>query len=440
MGKPARRGVRIPFVRDANDDRYDRFAIDVKPQPPFVPPLRCDGCGIRVGVRHGNADDPDSRSSHYFRLEDHKPDCRFDLQQRGAALVAGSQGTVVRREGQWRLKCPPLGRSGPGGSAKRPAAPARPSTNTRGTGPRPTSKRSGPAIASARRIVQLLQDFGDDPGAVAQFAAVAPNGQRDIPWDSFCYSRTSVHTLAQALIDGTAPAIPFAVWGPASMADAVAGKSGESYVVQYAARHPVTVDGKRLQLRVALRSTDRDWIAAGTRSGNFLGYGYWRTFPADLARARNRGWIELQLWADEPWQVERWDIDPAVPGAPARPSTPRRTPAAPVITPPTTPTAPRLQPDPLPGPEELRHQDDVRPVPPPAPLPTPTDNSAPGPGPEQIPADRPAGEEPAKPAPEPDAQPVLPPPPPPAHPPAIPAPSTKPPSAWHRWLRRLRRS
>ncbi|RLU81983.1 hypothetical protein CTZ27_30945 [Streptomyces griseocarneus] len=439
MGKP--RGVRIPFVRDANDDRHDRFAIDVRPQPPYVLPLRCDGCGIRVGVRHGNADDPDSRSSHYFRLEDHKPDCLFDLQQRGASLLAGSQGTVVRSPGQWRLKCPPLGRSGPGGSAKRPPGPARPSTNTRGTGPRPTSKKAGPAIASARRIVQLLQDFDNEPDAVAQFAAIAPNGQQNIPWEAFCYSRTTVHSLAQALIDGTAPAIPFAVWGPASIADAVAGKAGDSYVVQYAARHPVTVDGKRLQLRVALRSTDRDWIAAGTRSGHFLGYGYWRTFPADLARARSRGWIELQLWTDEPWQVERWDTDPTVPGAPARPSPPRHTPVATPSTPPAPPATPLLPPEPLPVPGEPPRQD-TPPVPPPARPAKPADDSASGPVPD--PASPPAGEDPTQPAPasKAPAEPDSPFPPPPAYPPSA-APvevSPAPRSAIRKWLGRFRRS
>jgi hypothetical protein len=80
----------------------------------------------------------------------------------------------------------------------------------------------------------------------------------------------------------------------------VTGRTGESYVVKYIARNPVTIDGRRIKLQVALRCKDPEWIAAGTRSGKFLGYGYWALFPADLAKARERGTIELQLWVKEP--------------------------------------------------------------------------------------------------------------------------------------------
>ncbi|MFF0754590.1 hypothetical protein [Streptomyces sp. NPDC004267] len=69
------------------------------------------------------------------------------------------------------------------------------------------------------RIVELLEDFGQDPDAVAEFAAVAAGGQRGIAWDEFCSGRSRVDQLAQALIDGTARQILHAVWDPASMAD-----------------------------------------------------------------------------------------------------------------------------------------------------------------------------------------------------------------------------
>ncbi|MFF4531574.1 hypothetical protein ACFY1P_20175 [Streptomyces sp. NPDC001407] len=396
-----------------------------------------------MGVRHGNAENPDGRSSHYFKREDHKPDCRFDLQQRGARIAAASKETVVRRDGQWRLKCPPLEGRGSAGSTRRPPGPARPPTASGGGGRRATSDLAGPAIASARRIVQLLEDFEHDAEALAEFAATAPNGKRNIPWDRFCYGRAGVHTLAQALIDGTASAIPHAVWGPASMADAVAGKTGETYVVQYAARHPVTIQGKQVQLRIALRSTDPDWIAADYRSGKFLGYGYWRLFPADLAQAAARGWIELQLWADQPWQVERWDLDATPSGAtarrarsprpPRRPMSPRtgnRPPAAgPAVPPvpapaPAPPVPPQVtaalpataeqtdtaQPTSPHGPDEPRQPDAL----PPATAPQP-----------QVPA-------------EPNDPPF---PPPPAYPPsAAPAEGDpEPSSAIRRWLGRFRR-
>lgn len=64
----------------------------------------------------------------------------------------------------------------------------------------------------------------------------------------------------------------------------------------YVARHPVHIEGRPVKVI--------------TSTGEFLGYGYWELFPqgADWAhKAAERGWIELQLWAKEPWQVERWD-------------------------------------------------------------------------------------------------------------------------------------
>ncbi|MDF3141813.1 MULTISPECIES: hypothetical protein [unclassified Streptomyces] len=326
-----KRGVRIPEIEDDRGDPYGPSEIDRQPHPRYVPPLKCGGCGSRVGARHGNADDPDGRTSHYFKIDPHKPNCKYDLDQRGKHLVDSSQGTVVRRPGQWRLICPPLDQLGTGGSTKQPATPARPGRARGGGGPRPTSKQTGQAIASARRIVQILNDFRQDPDVAAQFAAIAPNGQRNIPWSEFCHGRGDVDALAQALIDGTAPPIPHAVWGPASTVGA-AGRNNDSYVVMYIARQPVHIDGTAVRLRVALRSTTPEWIGATTRSGQFLGYGHWELFPADQARAQRQGWIELQLWVKQPWQVARWDTDGTTVDLPKPlPGTrPRRPPRRPV--------------------------------------------------------------------------------------------------------------
>jgi hypothetical protein len=174
----------------------------------------------------------------------------------------------------------------------------------------PASPASRPeaAIASARRIVRILNDFDQDPDVAAEFAAVAPNGRRDIPWTEFCRGRADADQLAQTLLDGTAAPIPHAVWGPVHTADA-AGRNNDSYVVLYEARNPVHIDSKPVRLRVAVRSTQPDWIGATTRSGQVLGYGYWQLFPADPSKARRQGWIELQLWVKQPWQATRWDTD-----------------------------------------------------------------------------------------------------------------------------------
>ncbi|MEU5902276.1 hypothetical protein [Streptomyces venezuelae] len=330
MAKPDKKpGVRIPDVKDALGDRYGPEAIDVKPRPPYVKPLFCGGCGIPVYASSGNADNPESRSSHYCKKPgtEHTQTCRFDLNWRGTELVQGSQGTVVRRSGQWRLLCPDVARSTSPGTPSSPST-ARP-TRQSGGGKRPTSRQAGPAIASARRIVQLLEDFRQEPDVLDAFRAVAPGGQHSIAWDEFCHDRAHAATLAQALADGTARDIPHAVWGPATTASGVKG-SQLTYVVKYVAAQPVFIQGQRLRLQVALRSPNPGWIGARRRAGQFLGYGHWQLFPRDLDRAREQGHIELQLWVNEPWQVERWGIDENAPATPIpiRPAAPRPAPPA----------------------------------------------------------------------------------------------------------------
>jgi hypothetical protein len=150
VAKPEKkRGVRIPYVRDARGDRYDRSAIDVQPHPPYAKPLTCWECGVDVHVRHGNADAPDSTSSHYVKNpgKQHGPRCAYDLERRGKELVESSASTVVRKAGQWRLLCPPLERPGTRGAGKNvPGPPSGKSPS--GGGQAKTSKAAGQAIAS----------------------------------------------------------------------------------------------------------------------------------------------------------------------------------------------------------------------------------------------------------------------------------------------------
>lgn len=84
-----KQGVRIPWVTDSRGDRYDVSEIDRQTEPRYVAPLKCGGCGTRVSALHGNADNPDTRTSHYFRIDPHTAACRCDLDQRGKQL-AGS--------------------------------------------------------------------------------------------------------------------------------------------------------------------------------------------------------------------------------------------------------------------------------------------------------------------------------------------------------------
>lgn len=472
VGKPQKKqGVRIPWVRDARDDDYDRSAIDIKPHPPYVIPLRCGGCDVQVSVRHANADDPDSRSSHFFTMpgRKHKPTCNFDLPRRGKELVDSSQGTIVRREGQWRLKCPPLARPGTRGGAKGGSTSPRPPRATGGGGKPTVSRLRGPAIASAKRIVQLLKSFKHDPETVAQFAAVAPSGRRNIPWDEFCVGPATAHQLAQKLVEGTAGQIPHAVWGPARTAGPV-GQRGDSHVVMYVARHPVLIEGRPVKVNVAVRCKSGEWIGADA-PGEFLGYGYWELFPKGedwASKAAKCGWIELQLWVKEPWQVERWGEPGSAP--PAKPKPPRRRPApTPVSNRPTSNPAPAKPPhaaerqedtiqpavradEPTrcpdtpstmgpetsdPGPELARPpaaQTDQAPNEPEQPSdvpPTPVrpDDETPAPPTEQ----RSAPQAPDAPVPPPAASPQIPPPPP--YPPAVaPSPQTR----VRSWLKRLR--
>ncbi|MDI3408363.1 hypothetical protein [Streptomyces cavernicola] len=309
-------GLRIPEIVDELGDPYGPEAIDEQPDPPYTKPLYCGRCRVLVSARRGNAANPKSKSSHYalFPGRKHKADCAYDLKRRGEDLASGSNGTVVREDGQWRLICPPI--EIPGASDRPPIpGPARPGRAGGGSGPRPTSRKAGPAIASARRIVQLLQDFRHDPEVVKKFRAVAPGGQHSIAWGEFCYGRTEAHDLARALLDGSARTIPYAVWGPVNKAYGVKRDWRTTYVVTYTAAYPIIIDSKSIRVRVAVRSRNPDWIGAHTESGMLLGYGYWKLLQT-RAEAFERGWIELQLWANEPWQNERWDTDDSSPNVP----------------------------------------------------------------------------------------------------------------------------
>ncbi|MCX4451633.1 hypothetical protein [Streptomyces sp. NBC_01789] len=341
MAKPAKkRGVRIPYVRDATGRKFGPDAIDVKPVPPYTTPLTCWECGVAVHVRHGNADDPDSKASCFVKNPGlkHGSRCPYDLERRGKELAEGSGRTVVRDDGQWRLICPPLPRPGTRDPGRKPPASAAGRPRPAG-GPARTSQQAGQAIASARRIVRLLNAFGQDPAAVAEFAATVPGGRRNIAWPQFCRGRDDAHQLAQNLIDTgrSISEIPRAVWGPASNATAVDGRSGErSYTVQYTAAQPVLVGGRRMPLHVVMRSRNADWIGATTQSGQFLGYGYWRLYPAP---ENIQGRVELQLWIDEPWQADRWDTDGTTQTFPPLPP-PRRRPAPSPRPAPPAPPAP----------------------------------------------------------------------------------------------------
>jgi hypothetical protein len=397
-----------------------------------------------VSARHGNADDPDGRTSHYFKLAPHEPNCKYDLDQRGKHLVDGSAGTVVRRAGQWRLICPTLDQLGAGSPANPPTGGPDGPGRTGGSGPRPTSKQAGQAIASARRIVQILQDFGQDPVVASEFAAVAPNGRRNIEWPEFCRGRADADQLAQALLDGTADSIPHAVWGPANDAGA-ASRNRDTYVVMYVARNPVRIEDKPVRLRVAVRCDRPDWIGATTRSGQFLGYGFWQIFPEDPARAQHQGWVELQLWVKQPWQVARWDTDGTTVALPApKPAT--RSPR-----PPSTRASGRragpARPAPSPSPSPSRS---VPPAPQPAPAPPAASATPPEPPAfEQQVASHPSPDAPIEPVQEAGPPPEGPPlPKPPLLPPVPPLPPFPPPgreeggpgSALGRWLRSVRRS
>ncbi|MFF1716247.1 hypothetical protein [Streptomyces sp. NPDC058268] len=321
MAKPKKkRGVRIPFVEDARGGKFGRDAIDVKPHPPCTEPLKCFECGVEVstsGTATPMTRTPSRRTTSRILARTTAHAARTTSSGAARSSWTPPAALFVRKDGQWRLICPPLERLGTRGAGKGVPGPVGGSAS--GTGKVKSCEESGQAIASARRIVRLLDAFEQDPDDVAEFAAAVPGVRRNIEWPEFCRGRADVHRLAQELIDGTVVPTPHAVWGTVSTADAVDGKGGRSYVVKYVARHPVLVDGRRLPLQVTLRSTNADWIGATTRSGQFLGYGYWTLFPKP---ENARSHIELQLWIKEPWQAAWWDTDGTTQAFPAPPPRP----------------------------------------------------------------------------------------------------------------------
>lgn len=77
--------VGIPFARDSRGERYGRAAIDRDP-PPYVAPLYCDGCRIRVVAVHSAPYTVNgtvrARTSHYRKYQGltHQPGCRYDFE------------------------------------------------------------------------------------------------------------------------------------------------------------------------------------------------------------------------------------------------------------------------------------------------------------------------------------------------------------------------
>ncbi|MFJ3594595.1 hypothetical protein ACIQUY_34965 [Streptomyces sp. NPDC090231] len=115
---------------------------------------------------HGTADDPVSTSSHFVKNpgKEHGPRYLYDLERRGKELVDSSGSTVVRKDCQWRLICPPPRRPVRAAPGKKPSGRApgerRPAAGTA----KVTNRQAGRAIASARRIVRFLDAFRAGPG------------------------------------------------------------------------------------------------------------------------------------------------------------------------------------------------------------------------------------------------------------------------------------
>ncbi|MEU0413947.1 hypothetical protein ABZ307_40065 [Streptomyces griseorubiginosus] len=275
-----------------------------------------------------------------------------------------------------------------------------------------------PLINSAVVIARFLQKHGYDPDVVGQFKVRRPGEKTAVGWGEFCYGPTADDhgRLYARLTNGARPAHPVAVYGRVM---AVEKDRQERPVLRLSDGHGYTV---------RIRSDHPSLLAPLTAGAFVLAVGFWKPWaPRPGART------ELQMFADEHWQLAYWNYDASTGhSSPLRCPSPlslaqrtlrqaRQARSATTSRPPAPPRPAR----PSPRRRPARPSGPV--APPPVSHPTPHPAPAPAPAPAQTPPPDPAVAHPA--SPEPPALSPLPP-----QPPSPPQPAAPPPGrSRRRW-------
>ncbi|WP_231632102.1 hypothetical protein, partial [Streptomyces clavuligerus] len=151
-----------------------------------------------------------------------------------------------------------------------------------------------PLINSAVAIVRFLQKHAFDRDVAAGFKVRRPGEKKAVDWDEFCYGpEPGDHARLHARLTGkSTPGYPVAVFGRVAAVEH--DRQGRPVVR--------LTDGRGFTVRV--RSEHAGLLTPLTAGVFVLAVGAWKTWNPD------RGRPELQLFAEEHWQLAHWTYDP----------------------------------------------------------------------------------------------------------------------------------
>ncbi|MER5886984.1 hypothetical protein ABT160_24435 [Streptomyces sp. NPDC001941] len=153
-----------------------------------------------------------------------------------------------------------------------------------------------PLINSAVVIVRFLQKHDYDTDVVAQFKVRCPGEKEAVSWGEFCYGPAPADQarLYTRLARGSRPPHPVAVYG--RIAKVEKDSSQGRPVLRLA-------DGSGFTVRIR---SEHDSLLAPLAAGAFvMAVGTWKIWT------RRTGRPELQLFAEEHWQLAYWSYDAA---------------------------------------------------------------------------------------------------------------------------------
>ncbi|MFG2716203.1 OB-fold nucleic acid binding domain-containing protein [Streptomyces goshikiensis] len=150
-----------------------------------------------------------------------------------------------------------------------------------------------PLINSAVVIARFLQKHDFDPAVVARFKVRRPGKNTAVAWSEFCHgpSPEDQARLYARLTTGPNPTHPVALYGRVT---SVSNDSRHTLVLRLA-------DGNGFTVRI--RSDHPSLLAPLTVGDYVLAVGPWKVWTPD------RGRPELQMFAEEHWQLAHWTYD-----------------------------------------------------------------------------------------------------------------------------------
>ncbi|MFC5148905.1 hypothetical protein [Streptomyces aureoversilis] len=242
-----------------------------------------------------------------FRLakdRQHENTCPLNPTEVLQKIARGSQGTAVIEGDELHLVLPDdlgqIGATTPAIDTGSAAPGDRIGVNISTLGP-----LLPPLINSAVVIARFLQKHDYDADVVAQFKVRRPGETKAVGWGEFCHGPTpDDHARLYARVTrGPKPRHPVAVYGRVV---AVENDRHERPVLRLADGHGFTV---------RIRSDHASLLTPLTAGAFVLAVGTWRTWTP------SRGRPELQMFAEEHWQLAHWTYDAAT-GHSSRPACP----------------------------------------------------------------------------------------------------------------------